>query len=109
LQLQIQLVKFSLYTAHYVLGESMDAYGGCGAAVIALGGLMPSVNKAMRTKTRGGGLSLSLSQSQLQSPQGAAAPRAQAGDTGDADDAGEGGRGGGGERSGGDAGTPSKG
>ena len=25
------------------LGESVDAYGGCGAAVIALGGLLPSV------------------------------------------------------------------
>ena len=40
------LVVWSALLGVAVMGEGMDAFGACGAAVICLGGLLPSVNKA---------------------------------------------------------------
>ena len=40
------LVVWSALLGVAVMGEGMDAFGACGAAVICLGGLLPSVDKA---------------------------------------------------------------
>ena len=51
------LVVWSALLGVAVMGEGMDTFGACGAAVICLGGLSPSVNKAgfdERTEVEGG-------------------------------------------------------
>lgn len=40
------MVVWSALLGVAVMGEGMDTFGACGAAVISLGGLLPSVNKA---------------------------------------------------------------
>ena len=48
------MVVWSAVLGAVFLGESMDAFGGLGAVVIALGGLMPSANKArLKMRARG--------------------------------------------------------